>query len=74
MIHLLKVLFNRLDKFEQLRTHSQQSPMFQDTIFKKNLETYWKTTLDNQRKDDEERKFVRNPMTHKTFFDYLHLN
>ena len=74
MIDLLKVLFNRLDKFERLRTLSQQSPMFQDTIFKKNLETYWKTTLDNQRKDDEERKFVRNPMTHKTFFDYLHFN
>ena len=67
MFDLLKILFNRSDNFEQLKACTQQSPMFQNTKFKKNLETYWNITLDNQCNDDEERKFVRNGITFKTF-------
>jgi hypothetical protein len=55
MIQLLINLFNRQDDYEQLKEIAQQSPMLQMTVFKQQLESYWKKTSDDQSDDTRER-------------------
>ncbi|CAF3633749.1 unnamed protein product [Rotaria sp. Silwood1] len=54
MMSLLEILFDRSDNFEQLKDIALQSSMFQQGIFKQQIESYAKKTPDNQSDENEE--------------------
>ncbi|CAF3437622.1 unnamed protein product [Rotaria sp. Silwood1] len=81
MIQLLKILFNRQHNYEKLKDIAQQSAMFQQSIYKQQLESCWKKTSDNQ--SDENKSISAIPKdnnkndhsaAHREMFHYLESN
>ncbi|CAF3890479.1 unnamed protein product, partial [Rotaria sordida] len=78
MINLLKILFDRQDNYEQLKDIAQQSPMFQQVIFKQQLESCLKKPLDNQSNENKQSSTIPkdnnkndHSTAHREMFRYL---
>ncbi|CAF2799963.1 unnamed protein product [Rotaria sp. Silwood2] len=67
MMNLLEILFNRSNNYEQLKDIALQSPMFQKSAFKQQLESYMKKTSDDQSDENKECKFTNSNTMLKTF-------
>ncbi|CAF3993397.1 unnamed protein product [Rotaria sordida] len=78
MINLLKILFDRQDNYEQLKDVAQQSPMFQQIMFKQQLESSLKKTLDSQSNENKQSSAIPkdnnkndHSTAHREMFRYL---